>query len=213
MAIQGKKVFSNKVYHQYEIEAGDSFESIGACLGYSAKKIRNFYWQGCNVQLRSLGRGKLIRGEILLIPLHLAKIEKKNHYTIDQTRELKLKLLKEGKPRSREIFWVDDGKQQQKGYTDSRGRLSVKVARNLEAIKLILGKDKKAFTVFLQELPEENQKNQARLRNLGFYNGAIDGILGEKTLTAIKQFQQKYQIPKEPELNSIKKDLAQIAKL
>jgi N-acetylmuramoyl-L-alanine amidase len=31
---------------------------------------------------------------------------------------------------------------------------------------------------------------QARLRNLGFYNGAVDGVWGEGTQTAIENFQR-----------------------
>lgn len=38
----------------------------------------------------------------------------------------------------------------------------------------------------------ENQKIQQRLKELGYYNGAIDGILGNKSITAIKNFQRDY---------------------
>ena len=36
-----------------------------------------------------------------------------------------------------------------------------------------------------------NYKNQQKLKNWGYYNGAVDGIYGSKTLEAVKYFQRK----------------------
>lgn len=38
----------------------------------------------------------------------------------------------------------------------------------------------------------QNKEIQTRLKNWGYYNGAIDGILGPKSIAAIKAFQKKY---------------------
>jgi len=36
-----------------------------------------------------------------------------------------------------------------------------------------------------------NKQIQTALKNAGFYNGSIDGVIGPKTLKAIKEFQEK----------------------
>lgn len=38
----------------------------------------------------------------------------------------------------------------------------------------------------------QNKEIQTRLKKWGYYNGAIDGILGPKSIAAIKAFQKKY---------------------
>ena len=38
----------------------------------------------------------------------------------------------------------------------------------------------------------ENKQVQQRLKELGYYNGAIDGIFGSQTISAIKRFQSDY---------------------
>ena len=38
----------------------------------------------------------------------------------------------------------------------------------------------------------ENKQVQQRLKELGYYNGAVDGIFGSKTVQAVKNFQRDY---------------------
>ncbi|MBQ9786387.1 MAG: spore cortex-lytic enzyme [Clostridia bacterium] len=38
----------------------------------------------------------------------------------------------------------------------------------------------------------ENKQVQQKLKELGYYNGAVDGIFGKQTITAIKNFQRDY---------------------
>lgn len=38
----------------------------------------------------------------------------------------------------------------------------------------------------------QNKQVQQKLKNLGYYNGAIDGIFGTKTVQAVKNFQRDY---------------------
>lgn len=56
------------------------------------------------------------------------------------------------------------------------------------------------FTPFVVEEPalptaqstNQNQNVQQKLKDLGYYNGNIDGILGKKSIQAIKNFQRDY---------------------
>ena len=51
----------------------------------------------------------------------------------------------------------------------------------------------------LEDTPDDTVSGvQARLQNLGFYSGKIDGILGPRTKQAIRAFQRKYQPNMEP---------------
>ena len=58
-----------------------------------------------------------------------------------------------------------------------------------------------ASFITIQDVPQvvatatttsQNKEIQTRLKKWGYYNGAIDGILGPKSISAIKAFQKKY---------------------
>ena len=47
-------------------------------------------------------------------------------------------------------------------------------------------------TISVATTTSQNKEIQRRLKNWGYYNGAIDGILGPQSIKAIKAFQKKY---------------------
>lgn len=47
-------------------------------------------------------------------------------------------------------------------------------------------------TISVATTTSQNKEIQRRLKNWGYYNGAIDGILGTQSIKAIKAFQKKY---------------------
>ena len=47
-------------------------------------------------------------------------------------------------------------------------------------------------TVTVATTTSQNKEIQRRLKNWGYYNGAVDGILGPQSIKAIKAFQKKY---------------------
>ena len=53
---------------------------------------------------------------------------------------------------------------------------------------------------------EENSGIQARLKNLGFDPGPVDGIVGPKTSAAILSFQMKYGLPENGKVDSALRD-------
>jgi hypothetical protein len=83
------------------------------------------------------------------------------------------------------------------GHTDDDGLLQQSIPATLESVLLKVGD--MTWELLIGHLDPVDDAGvpvvtgiQARLRNLGLYAGKIDGVLGPKTLAAIKKFQGTY---------------------
>lgn len=106
---------------------------------------------------------------------------------------LKVRLLNNGEPRQNEKWTaVVDGKLV-KGATDGDGNLSFTLDPRLVSVMLELESGVK-YELKLAELdPVETVSGvQARLNNLGYESGTVDGIQGPITTGAIQRFQADY---------------------
>jgi len=93
-----------------------------------------------------------------------------------------------------------------RGKTDSSGSLEEPVAVNAARARLKIGS--LVWELAIGHLDPHKQTPddritgitgiQARLQNLGFYSGQVDGILGPRTTGAIRAFQRKYQPQMDP---------------
>lgn len=98
-------------------------------------------------------------------------------------------------------FDLDLGGQLSSAKTDANGMLTVNIPNNLQQSHLhFYRKDKnntvQQFSLKLNELPPVDTVKglQARLNNLGFNAGPVDGISGRKTKAATREFQIRHQL-------------------
>lgn len=121
---------------------------------------------------------------------------------------LRMVLLDEdGKPRSSVpyIILIDDVIVKS-GKTDGKGVVEIPIAPNARRGELILNptQDEERYQLGLGSLdpPSTITGAQARLNNLGFYCGDVDGKIGPLTAGAIREFQQRNNLKVTGELDS-----------
>ncbi len=68
--------------------------------------------------------------------------------------------------------------------------LCLTVAVSLAVVNFVL-EPKENEVMSVATTTSENKKIQTRLKKWGYYTGAVDGILGPKSISAIKKFQKK----------------------
>lgn len=104
---------------------------------------------------------------------------------------LRVQLLDGGKPRAHAAFEVDIDGTRSLGSTDGQGRVDLAIPPNSRTAIITLVATKESFHLRLGELDplDETSGVQARLRNLGYYHGPVDGRLEVQTVEAILAFQ------------------------
>jgi N-acetylmuramoyl-L-alanine amidase len=200
----------------YEVQPGDCMSSIAYEHGFFWETLWNL---SENADLRAARKDPnvLMKGDMVHIPDLTVKQESR---PTDQRHKFMLKGAPEKlrvrlldihqKPRANlDYIIVIDGNMR-KGRTDRNGELKESIPPNAKTGRLILqtppGKDGKPIsgkpateTIDLQlgdlDPVTEVSGAQARLSNLGFYTGSIDGNLDDATKGAISAFQTKQGLP------------------
>ena len=200
----------------YEVQSGDCMSSIAYEHG--------FFWQTLwnlpeNADLKSNRKNPnvLMSGDIVHIPDLTPKNEsggtdQRHKYTLKGVPEkLRMRLLDaDHKPRANlDYIIVIDGNSR-KGRTDGNGELKESIPPNAKTGKLIvpppLGDDgnpapgqantqETALQLGTLDPVATVPGLKARLANLGFYKGPLDGNLDDATQSAISAFQTKQGLP------------------
>lgn len=181
-----------------EVRQGDCISSIALENGHFWETIWN---HSANAQLREQ-RGDpnvLLPGDRVFVP---AKQTKEESCQTDQTHrfrrrgeptKLRLRLLSDsGRPRARETYrLIVDGRHRHDGQTDADGRIEHFIAGNSASAKLYVGPENQEYQLLLGHVDPVSEISgvQARLRNLGYNPGEIDGRMGPETRAALEQFQ------------------------
>jgi hypothetical protein len=107
--------------------------------------------------------------------------------------DLRLRVLDDGKPRANEPYILAIGSDRIEGQTDPDGLVNEKVppGETRAVLRLGRGLDATDYVLNLGHLDpfDEITGGQARLKNLGYYAGTVDGVLGKLTTQALRQFQ------------------------
>lgn len=187
---------------EYIVKQGDCIESI-------AHK-HHFFWETIwghprNVSLREKRKNHnvLFPGDVVFIPEKSNKQEPAATGQRHRFRrkgvpcKLHIQLIVNEEPLSNEEYvLVVDGKSFS-GTTDADGHIKQIIPNDAKKGKLLIGTDKEEYPFDIGYLnPAKDISGvQARLNNLGYNCGAVDGKLGPKTRAALEKFQEKQGLP------------------
>jgi len=111
---------------------------------------------------------------------------------------LRLRLLDQGKPLASLAYVLTWAGREITGTTDSEGKLEVYVPPDMPAATLRVGEGDEEYLYELAPRTLNPSRDvdgiQARLSNLGYYRGPINGQLDAATVAAIEQFQRQQSL-------------------
>lgn len=193
----------------YTISQGDCLSSIAHAHGFV--DWRTIYNHPRNESFRSLrpDPNVIFPGDELFIPDLTERVEQRS---TDQRHPFRRKfspvllrivlLDEEHQPLKGASYKLEVADSVFQGKTGSDGLLEHRIPANAEqgllSVKLVRNQDETGYTwnLHLGNLDPETVMTgvQARLNNLGYNTGPVDGIQGPRTTEAIKQFQEKYSL-------------------
>lgn len=188
----------------YLVQAGDCISSISDRAGHLWQTVWN---HPSNSELRQ-ARGDphmLLPGDEVFVPPVGLRVENaaadQKHTYVRKSNLAKLRIVV--KDLDEPMAWqpyelsVDDG-QVFKGTTDSTGKLEVQIRPGAQTGHLLVGEGDDMleydFDLGTLDPPDSITGIQARLGNLGYDAGGVDGIHGPKTTAAIEEFCAQHEI-------------------
>lgn len=194
---------------EYRIKQGECLLSVAAKVGHFWKTI----WDHpANSELKRVRRNPsiLLPGDLLTIPP--IRPAEQRCQTNSQHRfrlkgypaKLKLRLLQNGTPRANLSYILIIDGHSVSGCTDEDGWLEQPIPPESVHGRLILGKGGEKYTLNIGQLDPINEISgvQGRLKNLGHYEGTINGEIDRKTEDALRAFQRKRELPESGRLDA-----------
>jgi len=188
---------------------GEYIVQQGECISSIAKKsghFRDTIWNdSANTDLRNIRKDPnvLLAGDRLTVPPIRRKDEPgatEEHHRFRRKGEpemLRVRLLDAfDKPRANEQYEIHYNGTFRTGTTDANGELKEEIPANAGDGKLIVGSERQEYPLLFRKLDPITEISgvQARLYNLGFDVGGIDGQLGPRTRAAICDFQAQHDL-------------------
>jgi len=193
------------------VKQGDCIESIAFEKGFFWETIWNLP-ENAELKLERKDPNVLLAGDQVFIP---DKREKTDVCATEQRHRFRRKGVpsmlrivledEERKPRTGVQYTLEIDGQLFSGETDAEGRLQHPMPPDAKGGKLIIGTgdDQEEHELQLGNIDPITEISgvQARLNNLGFDCGEVDGVLNAKTRTAVERFQQEYSLPVSGEID------------
>jgi hypothetical protein len=184
----------------YVIGRGDCFSSIAESCGFTMERLWNLP-ENAALKRKRKDPNILYPGDVIFVPekeiREEACVTDKRHIFRRKGRvELRLRLLSTGEPIANEHYWLEIGGQALEGITDSEGRIYQIIPHDATDAELLIDQRRLKLRLVVGGLDPTTEIAgvQARLNNLGFRCGAVDGIMNPKTRSAIKAFQETYNL-------------------
>lgn len=180
---------------KYTVEQGECINSIAFEKGFSPDTLWN---HPDNKQLKDLRKDPavLLPGDIVTIPDKKIKEVSKPPEKLHKFKRkgvpkfLRVRLMELEKPLANWPckIWIDD--QESDGKTDGDGWLKHPIPPNAKEAVLRFDGAEYRFDLGHLDPIETTSGLQGRLKALGFFDGAVDGVANEETAAAIKAFQR-----------------------
>jgi len=194
---------------QYKTRQGDCLSNIAAKHGFTVQAL----WEHPDNSELKEKRGNpnvLYPGDIISIPEKQIKevvgeTEVRHRFRKEGQTKLRLQFSTSGEPRENQPYILEiDGKLIE-GKTDGDGIVEESISATAKKGLIIIGKDgnKIEYRLDIAALDPADIASgaQARLKNLGFYKGKIDGKLSAGTKAALAQFQKHHGAEETNELD------------
>jgi len=191
----------------HTVEQGEYLASIAKDYGFSDWHTIYDHPQNADLKKNRPNPNILLPGDEIFIPDKQLKqescpTEKKHCFKVNVPKAWLRIILKdaEGKPIKNQTYTLKVGWLTSTGTTDGTGLLQQKIPIGLETGKLSLDKLGLTWPLKIGHLDpihdEDDDKAiisglQARLSNLGYDCGNVDGLLGPRTREAIRIFQRE----------------------
>lgn len=179
---------------RYQIEPGDDIASVAYRAGLTPETVLRH-----NPELRkSKDPMVLAAGERVVVPdvdpgECPAETDRRHHFLVDRSVRLRVEFREEGSPLAFQPFQLDVGGVKKCGHTDRFGRidLPIKPTATIADVCIGTGTGRRHYILKLGQLEPVStiRGMQARLANLGFAPGPINGINGDSTRAALRRFQ------------------------
>lgn len=186
-------------HKKYTVRQGDCISSIAFKYGLFPDTIWNDSKNSTLKQERK-DPNVLMPGDIVYVREKEEKeesceSEKKHRFKRKGVPEkLRIQFLdEEDKPRANEAYTLEIDGALSEDETDQEGKVEIWIPPNAKEGKLTFRESGEEYELDLGELDpiEEITGVQARLGNLGFYDGDIDGKMSDELENAIRDFQEK----------------------
>jgi len=192
----------------HKVTQGECLSSIAKKYGFNDYRI--IYDDGANAAFKQKRPNPniIFPGDIVVIPDHeikeVPKPTEQTHNFVLEPHPVKLRLVvknDEDKPFANMKYDLKVGSATFSGTTDGGGKIEQVIQPDDSSAELVLypgeGENQNVVGIFKMDLGhldpvEEATGVQARLNNLGFDCGKVDGIIGQMTQGAITAFQKHY---------------------
>ena len=187
----------------YLVKAGDCLSSISDDAGHLWQTVWN---HPSNAELKQTRDDPhvLLPGDRIFVPPIRERVEKastdQKHTYIRKSNMTKLRIVVKDldEPLASQPYSLDVDGQMYKGTTDSAGKLEQAIPSGAQQGHLTVGEGDDAleyeFDLGTMDPPDSITGIQARLGNLGYDAGPVDGIHGPKTTAAIEKFCGEHEI-------------------
>jgi len=198
----------------YTVKQGDCISSIAAKYGFFTETIWN---HPNNTQLREAraDQNVLSPGDIVFIP---ELTEREESCATEQRHSFRRKGVPEifrvrlldanEEPYANKQYVIEVDGNLSDGLTDSDGQIEIAISPSARAGRIVLSESGEEFPIRFGYIDPINSITgvQARLNNLGYDCGPVDGILGERTRGALQAFQKHSGIEESREIDQMTLD-------
>ena len=182
---------------EYKVKQGDCLSSIASRHGLFWDKVWN-HPKNAKLKEQRKDPNILYPGDVVFVPDKEKKeesgaTEQKHRFRKKGVPEqLRLQLMVGDQPLANERYVLNINGRLMEGATDQDGKLEQFIPPNAKQVLLWIGDMAEEYALDLGHLdPVTEVKGlQARLKNLGYDCGPVDGILGPKTSATLCQFQK-----------------------
>ncbi len=198
----------------YKVKQGDCLSSIAHRYGLKWEKVWN-HPKNSSLKEKRKNPNVLHPGDMLFVP---DKEEKQESGATEQRHRFKVKgvpsklilILKdeEDNPRANVNYTLEVDDQLFQGKTDGKGKLEQSIPPGAKKGRLTIEDGPEEYSLQLGKIDPITEMTgiQARLNNLGFYLGPVDGKMNPETTEAIKIFQRKHGLKVNGEADQATRD-------